>query len=110
MRRHREKDVGPYWVEIGEMVQAGWQAAAEKYGIDIHIGGIPPLSHFALQNQEFPSMKAYFIQLLLERGLLVFMSANITAQIILPDCMVATYKNLSVYQPQKIAVDTIFQL
>ncbi|MEP0942343.1 MAG: aminotransferase class III-fold pyridoxal phosphate-dependent enzyme [Rhizobiaceae bacterium] len=57
-------------VKTGEAVQAGWKKAAEAAGMEIHVGGIAPLSHFSMSVPDALSAKAYFVQLMLDRGFL----------------------------------------
>jgi glutamate-1-semialdehyde 2,1-aminomutase len=52
------------------MVQEGWRSAAQKSGLSIDIGGIPPLSHFSFQHPDAQSMKAYFVQRMIDEGIL----------------------------------------
>ena len=70
IQKHRRLDVGRHLVEIGEMVQHIWQESGQKHNLDLDIGGIPPLSHFSFKHPQALSMKAYFIQLMLEEGVL----------------------------------------
>ena len=55
--------------EYGELVQKGWENAAQKAGIKIEIGGIMPLGHFTILGSESPLVyKTYFVQEMLKRG------------------------------------------
>jgi len=55
---------------VGELVQNGWSSLADKYNIDIHVGGIYPLSHFSFEYKEALVLKTLFTKLMLERGFL----------------------------------------
>lgn len=70
IRKHRRVKAGKHLVKIGESVQKGWKACADRRGLSIHVGGIPPLSHFSFDGEDGASLKALFIQLMLERGFL----------------------------------------
>lgn len=70
VQKHRQVDAGRHLVAMGEMVQSGWRSLAEKHGLTIHVGGIPPLSHFSFEAAEAPVMKAFYVQEMLERGFL----------------------------------------
>jgi glutamate-1-semialdehyde 2,1-aminomutase len=70
IKKHRTFDVGKHLVSIGKLVQAGWARLAEKNGLKIHVGGIPPLSHFTFESDNGLAIKALFVQLMLERGFL----------------------------------------
>ena len=74
IRKHRRVNAGKHLVHLGEQVQSGWKATANKYGLSIEIGGMKPMSHFAFDHPLAREMKAYFIQLMLEQG---FLSSNL---------------------------------
>lgn len=55
--------------EYGKMVQDGWKKKADEAGLTIEIGGIYPMSHFALIGEEDALVyKTYVSQELLKRG------------------------------------------
>jgi len=68
--KHRELNVGKHLTEIGKKIQEAWKNLAQRYGILIEIGGIPPLSHFTFKYDNHLSIKALFIQLMLKKGFL----------------------------------------
>lgn len=70
INKHRNLNVADHLVSIGSRVQEGWADAARKSGLNIKIGGIPPLSHFSFECDNALSMKALFVQLMLEKGFL----------------------------------------
>lgn len=70
IRKFRAKEVHKHLVAVGEAVQAGWRRLGEKHGLRLAIGGIPPLSHFSFELEEPLSAKAYFVQSMLDRGIL----------------------------------------
>jgi glutamate-1-semialdehyde 2,1-aminomutase len=70
IKKHRRHDVGKHLVSIGKKIQEGWARLAQKNGLEISIGGIPPLSHFAFAYDNAPAIKALFVQLMLEQGFL----------------------------------------
>lgn len=70
IRKHRQVNAGKHLMKIGEQIQEGWKRIADKYDFLMHVGGIPPLSHFSFESEDGQSLKAYFIQLMLERGFL----------------------------------------
>lgn len=63
-------DAGTRLIELGRAVQGGWVDAARKHGLDIKVSGIEPLSHFSFSGEEALSMKALFIQEMLDRSIL----------------------------------------
>jgi len=70
IKKHRDLDVGKHLVLIGKQVQEGWASLALKHGIEIHVGGIFPISHFSFEYENRLAVKALFIQLMLEKGFL----------------------------------------
>jgi glutamate-1-semialdehyde 2,1-aminomutase len=70
VRKYRRVQAHTHLVAVGEAVQAGWKRLGEKHGLDVHAGGIPPLSHCSLGTAEPLAAKAYFIQLMLDAGFL----------------------------------------
>lgn len=70
IKKHRAYNVGEYLMKIGTLVQEGWRQVAKQYGVEIEVGGIPPLSHFSFKYEQKFAFKAYFIQLMLEQGFL----------------------------------------
>ncbi len=70
IRKHRELNVGEHLKNIGKQIQSGWKERAEKHRLSIHVAGIPPLSHFMFAEEKALSIKALFVQLMLEKGFL----------------------------------------
>jgi glutamate-1-semialdehyde 2,1-aminomutase len=68
--KYRQLNASEHLMEIGKLVQEGWRAAGEKNGLRISITGIPPLSHFGFQEGDNQTLKAYFVQSMLERRFL----------------------------------------
>lgn len=58
-------------MEMGRLVQEGWKAAGQRHGLPVNVSGIYPLSHFVFDGNDNPTMKAFFIQEMLEKGFLV---------------------------------------
>lgn len=69
IRKHRDLDVGTHLVSIGKQVQEGWASLAAKHGLKIHVGGMFPIGHFAFDDDHL-TLKALFVQLMLEKGFL----------------------------------------
>jgi glutamate-1-semialdehyde 2,1-aminomutase len=70
IKKHRNVNAGKHLMTMGEKVQKGWSDIALKNGLKIDVGGIPPLSHFSFEYNNGLAMKAYFVQLMLEKGFL----------------------------------------
>ena len=74
IKKHKRVGAGKHLVHLGEKIQSGWKEIADKHGLTIEIGGMKPMSHFAFLHDKAQSMKAYFIQLMLEQG---FLASNL---------------------------------
>jgi len=74
IKKHRVVNAGAHLIEIGEQVQQGWKRCSKKNNLNIHVGGIPPLSNFSFEYDNALSIKALFIQLMLEKG---FLASNL---------------------------------
>lgn len=74
LSKHRTCNVAEHLVRIGRSVKKGWKDLAAKHGLDIAVGGIDPLGHFGFNDGDGASMKALFIQMMLERG---FLASNL---------------------------------
>ena len=70
IRKHRQHNVSQHLIAIGKAIQAGWQEAAGRAGLDVHVSGIPPLSHIAFSYENGQAVATLFTQLMLERGFL----------------------------------------
>ena len=70
IEKHRSCNVSKHLNEIGRMVQDGWRLLGKRYGIPLHIKGIPPLSHFSIENERQLALRALYVQLMLDRGIL----------------------------------------
>ena len=70
IEKYESCNVPVHLVKTGTTVQEGWRRAAEDTGIDIDIGGIPPLSHFSIKGENGLLVQTLYTQLMLERGFL----------------------------------------
>lgn len=70
IKKHAAKNVSKHLIEIGASVQRGWRDLSSKHGVHIHVGGIPPISHFSFDYENALACKALFVQLMLEKGFL----------------------------------------
>jgi len=74
IEKHASHRVHQHLVRCGEEIQAGWKKAASEAGLDISLSGIAPMSHFAFDHADAPSIKSLFVQLMLESG---FLASNL---------------------------------
>ena len=65
-----EKDVSSHLDKIGNQVQGIWSECAAKHDLDIHVSGLPALSHFSFNYPDGQAMMTLFVQLMLERNIL----------------------------------------
>ena len=70
IKKHRQLDAGKHLVALGRSIICGWKSIAEKHGLSIQVGGMEPMAHFGFEHEKSQSVKAYFIQLMLEQGFL----------------------------------------
>jgi glutamate-1-semialdehyde 2,1-aminomutase len=70
IKKHKDNDVSKHLIAIGDRVQAGWKSAAESFGLNIHISGIPPLGHFSFDYENSQAIHTLFTQIMLEKGFL----------------------------------------
>jgi glutamate-1-semialdehyde aminotransferase len=70
IRKHRRENVPQHLRRIGQMVRDGWQVAAERAGLPIAVGGLVPMSSFAIQHKDAQAASTLFTQLMLDRGFL----------------------------------------
>lgn len=70
IRKHKRERVADHLIRMGKLVQDGWRDAAVNAGLSIDVGGMLPVSHFALQCDHGPAVHTLFTQLMLERGFL----------------------------------------
>lgn len=70
VRKHRALDAGKHLVAMGKKVQEGWKCLADKHGVKVHIGGMYPIGHFSFDHDNPLSLKALFVQLMLDKGFL----------------------------------------
>ena len=70
IRKHRELKVADHLIAMGSAVQQGWKTVAGRHGIAIDVGGLAPMGHFAFAGNEALTLKALFVQLMLDKGFL----------------------------------------
>ena len=74
IKKHRKVNAGKHLVWLGEQIQSGWEKLANKHSLPIHVSGIKPMSHYTFEHKNAQSLKAYFVQLMLEQG---FLASNL---------------------------------
>jgi len=57
-------------ISIGDRVKDIWKTSANKWGLDIHISGLPTLGHMAFNGENVNTINTYFTIAALSRGFL----------------------------------------
>jgi glutamate-1-semialdehyde 2,1-aminomutase len=70
IRKMRSLRVQERMVELGTRIQDGWRTAARRAGLDVHVSGIAPLSHFDITHPQPLLLKTLYTQEMLKRGYL----------------------------------------
>ena len=70
IKKFKKNNVHKHLQKVGKQVQQGWLDAAKRHSINIHCGGIYPLSHFSFEYKEPLVLKTLFTQIMLEYGFL----------------------------------------
>lgn len=70
VEKYERYNVPGHLVTAGTIIQKGWLHAAETAGLEIEIGGIPPLSHFTFNSKDGLIAQTIFTQMMLDRGFL----------------------------------------
>jgi glutamate-1-semialdehyde aminotransferase len=70
IRKHRRCEVAKHLIEVGKLVKAGWRGAAERTGLRIKLGGIPPMASFTFDYPNAQEARTLFTQLMLEQHFL----------------------------------------
>lgn len=70
IRKYRALKVYDRQRVIGDKLQTGWESIGRKHGIPVHVGGIPALAHFAIENEWGQAARTLFTKLMLEEGYL----------------------------------------
>jgi len=70
IEKHKKQEVGKHLVAMGERAQVVWKEAAARAGLSLEVGGIKPLSHFAIPGELGRAAITLFTQMMLDRGFL----------------------------------------
>lgn len=74
IKKLKENDVSSYLINMGKYVQKRWAGIGEETGLNIHVGGIYPLSHFTFLYKNKMELKTFFTQSMLDKGFLAIPS------------------------------------
>ena len=70
IKKHGDMNVADHLIHLGDQVQNGWRELGGKHSLSLNVGGLKPMSHLSFEMEDAQSLKAYFIQLMLEQGYL----------------------------------------
>lgn len=70
LRKHRDVKAYEQFLRQGRRIMEGWLKIGRKHGLDLHVGGMEAMPHFSFEDPDFMAYKAYFVQLMLEQGIL----------------------------------------
>lgn len=71
IKKMEQFNVPNYLIHYGNLINNGWTTIAKKHGVDIHIGGIPPLTHITFKADDPLAVQTLYTQEMLERGFLL---------------------------------------
>jgi glutamate-1-semialdehyde 2,1-aminomutase len=71
LRKMEELKVQERLLAFGERINTGWQTLARTHSLDIHISGIPPLTHISFQAENPLAVQTLYAQEMLEKGYLL---------------------------------------
>lgn len=70
IKKIRKFNIPKHLKHIGKKVKDGWQILAKKNKLDVYVGGIDPLGHFAFNYEDPLVPKTLFTQEMLSKGFL----------------------------------------
>ena len=70
LQKHRRENAHEQFLRHGKKIQQAWMDMGTANGFAMHVGGMEAMGHFSFDSPDFLSFKAYFVQLLLEQGIL----------------------------------------
>jgi len=70
IKKHQRYHVAEHLIKVGQRIQSGWKATADRYNLKITVSGIPPLGHFSFDGENGEAMRTLFTQEMLQREFL----------------------------------------
>jgi glutamate-1-semialdehyde 2,1-aminomutase len=70
IRKYDREKVHKHFTYLGQKIKNGWLEAGRKYGLPISVSGMDAMAHFSIDHPEFLSLKAYFVEQMLEHDML----------------------------------------
>ncbi len=70
MRKFIEKDVSAHLNNCGQIVKSAWLDSAKRFNLPIVVSGQNPICSFTFNADNFPALKALFVQIMMSQGIL----------------------------------------
>lgn len=70
IKKYQRLNVQNTFLELGGKIQIGWREIGAKHGFAMDVNGMEAMGHFSFESDDFLAYKAYFVQLMLEQGIL----------------------------------------
>ncbi|MHB8634083.1 MAG: aminotransferase class III-fold pyridoxal phosphate-dependent enzyme [Thermoplasmatota archaeon] len=74
VRAYARQNASAHLVRVGRAVMKGWQETAAAHGLEIEVGGLPPLAHFSFGSGDGQLRKAFLVEKMLDQG---FLASNL---------------------------------
>ena len=71
MKKMEENNVPQFLIHYGEKINEGWRKLAKKHSLNIHINGIPPLTHISFEAINPLAVQTLYTQEMLAKGYLL---------------------------------------
>jgi len=71
IKKMEEQNVPEKLIHYGELINKGWSELAQKHGLEIHISGIPPLTHITFKAENPLAIQTLYTQEMLKKGYLL---------------------------------------
>jgi len=70
IKKYIASNASQHIIRIGNRVKDVWKTSADKWGVDIHISGLPSLASMTFENDNVNTLNTYFTIAALKRGFL----------------------------------------
>jgi len=70
LEKMEKENIPNYLISYGKQINEGWKKISHKHGIELEIGGIPPLTHFSFKADNNYEMQTLYNQEMLKKGFL----------------------------------------
>lgn len=70
IRKHRAHQVGSHLNKVGTLMLEGWEALGKKWGLQVHVSGLPSMPHFAIVHEDELALMTLFTKAMLDEGYL----------------------------------------